>query len=50
MKRKNGYYWVKREDNWIIAYYDGTGWMRIGTDGEYTDFDWQEINNIEITR
>lgn len=50
MKRKNGYYWVKKEDNWIIAYYDGTGWMRIGTDREYTDFDWQEINNIEITR
>jgi len=49
MKRNKGYYWVKREDEWWVGYYDGYGyWQRVGSDRQYTDFDWQEINEIEI--
>ena len=49
MKRNKGYYWVKREDEWWVAYYDGYGyWQKIGSDRHYTDFDWQEINEVEI--
>ena len=49
MKRKNGYYWVKRDDEWVVGYYDGYGyWQGVGSDREYTDFDWQEINESEI--
>ena len=51
MKRNKGYYWVKREDEWFIGYYDGyCYWQRVGSDRQYTDFDWQEINEVEIKR
>ena len=27
--RKDGYYWIKRGNEWIIGYYDGRGYWKI---------------------
>lgn len=49
MKRNKGYYWVKREDVWQIAYYDGyVCWKLVGVNYDFTDFSFQEINECEV--
>lgn len=50
MKRKQGYYWIKRQGEWCIGYYDGNYWKRIGTDLDYTDHDLEEIDETQILR
>lgn len=50
MKRDNGYYKVikRNSEKWEIAYYEYGYWKRIGTDIDYTDFDFKSINNKKI--
>ena len=51
MKRKEGYYWVNRQDEWKIGYYDGYGyWKLVGNNYDYTDFDFKKIEESEIKK
>ncbi|MFW5847496.1 MAG: hypothetical protein ACOCVF_01065 [bacterium] len=59
MIRKNGYYWIKRdnntndsvtEDGWEVAYYDyKEGWVSIWDGGAFKDSELIEINENMIT-
>lgn len=55
MKREIGYYWVKKDDNWIIGelLYCGQThdclWYLTGTRKGYMDSDFDEINETRLT-
>ena len=42
--RARGYYWVKdKVDYWLIAYWDGKIWLRVGVTSEFRDRDFSKI-------
>lgn len=51
--RQEGYYWVKRHGQWIIAVwlkdgYYGSYWYLTGTETMFKDSDFEEINENRI--
>ena len=48
--RENGYYWVRFEEEWEVAYYKHPSWHSIGTDGWANDDCMQEIDEERIIR
>jgi hypothetical protein len=48
--RKNGYYWIKREpkEEPKIGYYCHGYWKLIGSDRDYTDYDFYQIYEEQI--
>lgn len=52
MKRKQGYYWVKDYDWWIIAKWnvndEYSSWSVCGNGGEFIDEDFADINEEAI--
>ena len=56
MTRKNGFYWVKRFDNWMICEWDNFGnmsdkfWFIPGFELRVNDSDFEEIDETPITR
>ena len=42
--RERGYYWVQDMVNyWLIAYWDGKCWLRVGVTSEFRDRDFNKI-------
>ena len=42
--RARGYYWVKdRVNYWLIAFWDGDHWLRVGIASEFRDADFSHI-------
>ena len=57
MKRKNGFYWVKYKNNWLIAQFCNpilenlkSYWLFIGSDMTYIDGDFDQIDKSSIER
>lgn len=48
--REEGFYWVKDDEQWIIAEWDGGIWYTHGNDYEFQDSDFQEIDERKIQR
>jgi hypothetical protein len=49
MNREPGFYWVKW-NNWLIAEYIDNKWQITGWEDDYTDDDWNEIDERRIER
>lgn len=50
--RKEGFYWVRTKSQWTIAYWYSDYWGEVLTwnPGYYTDSDFEEIDENQITR
>ena len=48
--RENGFYFVKVNDNWMIALWTEEKWFEIGSLSVYSDSDYQEIDESRIIR
>lgn len=50
--RKEGYYWVRMYDNFVVAKYNPVteGWYIINGDKHYSDSDFKEIDERQICR
>lgn len=49
--RQPGFYWVRDYQWWAIARWHEDGiWQHPGSDGEFTDVDYMEIDERRITR
>lgn len=49
-KREAGYYWVKFDGEWDIAYYLPSYdiWLSVGNDTDYKERQFEEINETRI--
>lgn len=52
MKRKNGYYWVKYKNTWMIAKwdYDLDCWNMVGNEYDFYDHQFIKIDENQILR
>jgi hypothetical protein len=48
MDRQEGYYWVKWEREWIVAYWDSPIWHHPYRDGEYKDSNFTRISEDRL--
>jgi hypothetical protein len=50
MKREEGFYWVKHNGGWIIAFwYDDKEWYITGSEVMFEDYDFDEISINRLT-
>lgn len=50
MRRDEGYYWVRKDLEWTIAGWDTYYWSISGLEGNYSDHDFDEIDERQIRR
>lgn len=48
MKREKGFYWVRAQDEWIVAFFDGDYWDSHVQYTECDDDGWDEIDETPI--
>ena len=48
--RETGHYWVKLDNAWEVAFWDGDGWFIIFGNNHYPDRHFQEIDEKQIKR
>ena len=49
MKRKNGFYWVKLQGEWIVSeWYDESCWLLPGNESTFDDNYFDEINEKKL--
>lgn len=50
MTREPGFYWVRLNDIWIVAEFTGEKWLICGTNYFISESDFQQINEVKITK
>jgi hypothetical protein len=50
MGRQNGFYWVRLDDGWTVANWDGARWWMIGSEMSCKSTDFDEIDERRIER